>query len=126
MVHALGGPADFIENFTKHLPRAATTYAVLAKKSGYVTRVNTFELGNAIVELGGGRRTMTDKLDLSVGLSEVVALGEHLEYDQPLAIIHAPSTQSAEAAADLVRNAYELTDAKPTTQQVIYKTLSLD
>ncbi len=69
---------------------------------------------------------MTDKLDLSVGLSEVVAVGEYLACDQAMAIIHAPSTQSAAAVADLVRNAYGLTDAKPTTQQVIYKILSLD
>ncbi|HEY4191622.1 MAG TPA: thymidine phosphorylase, partial [Mesorhizobium sp.] len=66
MVAALGGPSDFIERADKYLPRAAVEFAVRATESGFVTGIETRNIGLAVVELGGGRRRPDERIDHSV------------------------------------------------------------
>ena len=120
MVRALGGPADFLERCNSYLPQAPVTLAVYPEREGYLGKVDAFLLGQAIIELGGGRRRLGDQLDLSVGLGEVANVGESVGRERPLAVIHASSDASAEAAAVIVRKACEVNQAAPTSGSVIH------
>ncbi len=126
MVHELGGPADIIDNYQKLLPTAAVTLAVHPADAGYVAAVDAFVVGNAIIELGGGRRTMTDELDLSVGLTHVAPIGSTVDQERPLAIIHASSEDMANVAAAMIREAYEISESPPAERPLIYSTLTAD
>ncbi|MDH5622315.1 MAG: thymidine phosphorylase, partial [Gammaproteobacteria bacterium] len=64
MTAALGGPTDFVENCESYLAQAPVVREVFAR--GVITKVHTRSVGEAIVELGGGRHTVGEKLDLSV------------------------------------------------------------
>jgi len=126
MVQGLGGPANFVETHSAHLPRAPIKKPVLATEEGYLTTVNAFEIGNAIIELGGGRRTLGAPLDLSVGLSEVAPIGARIDKRQPLALIHAASEETANAAAGIVRNACKIADSPSRERPVIVATMTAD
>ena len=126
MVRELGGPGDIIENYEKYLPTAAITQAVYTADAGYVAAVDAFALGNAIIELGGGRRTMADELDLSVGLTNVAPIGSSVDKERPLAVIHASSEDTANMAAAMIRKAYEISEAPPAERPLIYNTLTPD
>ncbi len=126
MVQALGGPADFVENYAKHLPHAAFTQPVFSADSGYIVEEDAFLVGNAIIELGGGRRTMGDKLDLSVGLTEKASIGTWVDKERPLAVIHASSAESAEVAATMLREACRVADKQPAERPVIGRILTAD
>jgi thymidine phosphorylase len=126
MVKALGGPGDIIDNYSLHLPRAPVTLPVHAAEPGFLSRVDAYALGNTIIELGGGRRTMADQLDLSVGLADVAPIGSFVDRDCPLAVIHAASDASAQLAADMLRGACEISDSPPPARPVIYRTLTAD
>ncbi|MEO2020248.1 MAG: thymidine phosphorylase [Pirellulaceae bacterium] len=52
---------------------------------GYVATINSEQLGQAIIELGGGRRTMNASIDRGVGLEMHVRVGDLVEPDQLLA-----------------------------------------
>jgi pyrimidine-nucleoside phosphorylase len=82
MVHAQGGQLD------QPLPLAPVS-EVTALHGGFVNSMNTEELGLAIIELGGGRRVMTDSLDHSTGIEMLVRLGERVERGQPLVRLYA-------------------------------------
>jgi len=126
MVHELGGPGDIIDNYEKYLPTAAITQSVYTADAGYVAAVDAFAIGNAIIELGGGRRTMADELDLSVGLTDVASIGSTVDKERPLAIIHASSDATAELAAAMIREAYEISDSPPAERPLIYNILTPD
>ncbi len=126
MVHELGGPGDIIDNYEKHLPAAPIERAVYAANAGYVTAVDAFELGNAIIELGGGRRVMGDELDLSVGLTDVAPIGSSVDKERPLAIIHASSGDTAQLAAAMIREAYQVSASPPPERPVIYEIMTAD
>jgi thymidine phosphorylase len=122
MVEALGGPADFLDRNGKYLPEAPVTLAVHAK--GYLTRIDTRAVGNAIIELGGGRRAVGQALDLSVGLSDVAAIGTRLDSQTPLAIVHAASKDDAVHAKRLLLDACEVGEEAPARTPVIHEILA--
>lgn len=55
MVKALGGPGDLLTRPWKHLERAPLVVPVPAPRSGAITRIDTRQVGLAVVVLGGGR-----------------------------------------------------------------------
>ena len=126
MVHELGGPADIVDNCEKHLPTASITQAVFPADAGFVAAVDAFAVGNAIIELGGGRRTLGDELDLSVGLTDVAPIGSTVDKESPLAVIHASGDDTAQVAAAMIRDAYEISDSPPAERPLIYSTLTAD
>ncbi len=122
MVTALGGPADFMDKAASHLARAPVTRQVYAK--GMVTAVDTRAVGNAIIELGGGRREVGQKLDLSVGFSDLAPIGTELSSDRPLAVVHAASDADAEAAEKNLLQAIHLGDEPPAGRAVVAEILT--
>ncbi|WP_435896214.1 thymidine phosphorylase [Oceaniferula spumae] len=122
MVHSLGGPADLIENPDSHLPTADFVKPVFAEASGYVTDMDTRELGMAVVQLGGGRRRSDDDIDPAVGLTEFIKIGESA--DQPLAVIHARSESDWQQAAGSIRAAVTIGDQAPESSPVIHEVIT--
>ena len=117
MVTALGGPTDFIDSFDDYLPRAPVILPVYAK--GYVEAVDGRGVGNAIIELGGGRRQVGEKLDLAVGFSNIARIGTLLDEQTPLAIVHAADESDAERARASLLAAVTLGDQPQTDAPVI-------
>jgi thymidine phosphorylase len=113
MVVALGGPADLVEHPQRHLPRAPVELPVILEGSGVVAAIDVRELGLAVIELGGGRRSTADKIDHAVGLAGLCGLGEQVGPDRPFAIVHARSDDEAGAAAARIRAAVGVGDAAP-------------
>lgn len=124
MVAAQKGPSDFIEKMDSYLPAPMLSKAVYADKPGIVNAMDTRALGMAVVALGGGRRRASDAIDYSVGLSEMVQLGERVDAERPLAIIHAASEESWQEAAQAVKAAITCGDSQPAATPVIYRRIS--
>lgn len=124
MVAAQKGPSDFIEKMDSYLPAPMLSKAVYADKPGIVNAMDTRALGMAVVALGGGRRRASDAIDYSVGLSEMVQLGERVDAERPLAIIHAASEESWQEAAQAVKAAVTCGDSQPAATPVIYRRIS--
>ncbi len=114
MVAALGGPRDFVERADGYLPKAPVQREVAAASAGYIASMDVRGLGNAVVELGGGRKVPGEKLDLAVGLSGVIELGKRVERGDVLAVVHARSAAAADEAVARVRNSLSISDAAPT------------
>ncbi|MEP4769289.1 MAG: thymidine phosphorylase [Roseibium sp.] len=106
MVHGLGGPADFMEKTELYLANAPVEAPIYADQSGTVTCVDARAIGVAVVELGGGRKAAADVIDHSVGLTSLAGIGNTVDADAPLAIVHAKSEADAERAAVAIRAAY--------------------
>jgi pyrimidine-nucleoside phosphorylase len=77
MVSAQGGDLDA----SRPVAPAST---VAARQSGVVQFVEAEALGYAVIELGGGRKVQTDRIDHSVGLEMLARIGDHVDAGQPL------------------------------------------
>ncbi|MEM9205155.1 MAG: thymidine phosphorylase [Pseudomonadota bacterium] len=105
MVSALGGPNDLVENPDDYLPKAPIIRPIKAAAEGVITAIDTRSLGVAVIELGGGRKKTTDVIDYSVGLSEIIRVGEDAQAHN-LCTIHARNEDAWEAAAVAVGQAF--------------------
>lgn len=111
MVSALGGPADFMEKTEFYLAKAPVEAPVYPAHEGIVTGIDARAVGIAVVELGGGRRTAADVIDPAVGLTDLAGIGNRVDADAPIAIVHAKDEGAAERAAAALRDAYRIGDA---------------
>lgn len=123
MVSELGGPGDLLERPQAYLPQARVIVPVFADTSGKVSAIDVRLVGNAIVELGGGRCQAQDSIDYSVGLTEVKGLGEEVSPDAPIAMVHARDQVSADAMAARLLQAFSVADSVTTPDSVISKRL---
>ena len=84
MIVAQGGDPDAT------LP-VAKRHNIVSTHAGFVSSIDTEQLGMAVIAMGGGRRKMTDRVDQSVGIRMRVRLGDKVEAGQPLAEIMTPN-----------------------------------
>lgn len=110
MVSDLGGPTDFVENARKFLPNAHVTREVFAQTSGFVQETDARSIGMAVIELGGGRRIASDMIDHSVGYSDLASVGQMVDADEPIGVVHAQNDNDAERAATALQNAIKIGD----------------
>ncbi|MFO1070478.1 MAG: thymidine phosphorylase [Geminicoccaceae bacterium] len=111
MVAALGGPDDVLERGEALLPKAPIQRPVFADGEGIVAGIDARRLGIAIVGLGGGRARPEDRVDPSVGLSEVAGIGDPCGPEAPLAVIHARDEAGFGRAEAEVRAAFRVAAA---------------
>lgn len=124
MVAAQNGPTDFIEQMDRYLPAPMLSKAVYADRPGIVSAMDTRALGMAVVTLGGGRQRASDSIDYSVGLSDMITLGNEVNAQQPLAVIHAASEAQWQQAAAAVKAAITPSDHAPQATPVVYRRIS--
>nr|WP_194756345.1 thymidine phosphorylase [Aliidiomarina indica] len=124
MVHALGGPSDFVENYDRYLPKAPVIIPVYADASGYISQIATRELGLVVVSLGGGRTNPSDTIDHAVGLSDLAPIGSFVDHDRPIAMIHARDEASAAMASVELKASIGLSESLPELDPVIYEILT--
>jgi thymidine phosphorylase len=126
MVATLGGPADFLERHERYLPSAKVSAPAFPNEDGFLSAVDGRAVGNAIITLGGGRRRAEDALDLSVGFTQIAAIGEPVGKDRPLAIVHAASKGDLDRAIRDLKAACEILDAAPPARPVIHEVINED
>ena len=111
MVAALGGPADLLDRWVDYLPAAPVIRDIGAPRGGFVAAIDARALGEAVIDLGGGRRQATDELDYAVGFDQIAGLGAAVEAGDPLARVHARNENEADQAIAAVRACYAIGDA---------------
>ena len=121
MTSSLGGPADFVDNYERYLPHAPVVRPVHAE--GVLVEVDTRAVGNAIIELGGGRHEVGETLDLSVGFTDIAPIGTVLDSNRPLAVVHAATAEDADLAKNNLlaacRFAAEAPDPRPAICRIM-------
>jgi thymidine phosphorylase len=124
MVASQGGPADFVDRWPDRLPSAPTMVEVPALEDGFIAAIDTEMLGHIVVHLGGGRLREGDRVNPSVGLSDLAGVGEEIGAGVPLGMVHAASEAAAEAAVRAVQAAYRIAAEAPQEPPLIMKRIA--
>jgi pyrimidine-nucleoside phosphorylase len=111
MVAAQGGDLD--------VPRArAPAGDWPAPHAGYVTSIDAEMLGQILIQLRGGRRVMTDRIDPSVGLQMCVCIGDEVQSGQPLVRVFADS-DAAQTVHPMLEQAISIGPSPPPANPLI-------
>jgi pyrimidine-nucleoside phosphorylase len=122
LVVAQGGDAAAIEDLSR-LPRAQHTVAVLAERSGFVTRIDSEAIGLAAMALGAGRERTTDAIDPAVGFFLDRKVGEAVKASEPLVTVHYNDDTCLEEVKRRVLAAYSVGDAAPLARPIVVERL---
>jgi len=120
MIAGQGGPVDLIHNPRRYFPDAEVIRPVFAQQSGFIDRIDTRAVGSIVVSLGGGRHRAEDDIDPRVGLSGISSVGESVDSDIPLAIVHAATETDWNRAADALKSAVEIKQERRELTPVIF------
>jgi len=121
MVVALGGPTDFVEKSEIYLPSAEIIRPIYATQTGFVSAMDTREIGMAVVRMGGGRMKASDTIDYGVGFSQFISLGEQVDVNKPIAMVHARDEQQYQEAQRTVQKVIQYSTEKPKEETQIYQ-----
>jgi pyrimidine-nucleoside phosphorylase len=113
-VVAQGGEPRVCDDPGKFLPLVVESFKVESPRSGFVTKVNTAEVGHAIAAIGGGRVRIDDAIDPSVGFIAEIKLGDRITAGVALGTVYCRDESKAKEAAARIQAAYKIGDQPPT------------
>src|SRR6266403_5480138 len=93
LVYAQDGDASSLEKL-REVHRAPVIQPFVAKSAGKVGKMDAETIGRVSLLLGGGRKTAADAIDFAVGISGIKKIGERVEKDEPLLVVHARNDQT--------------------------------
>ncbi|HET9847159.1 MAG TPA: thymidine phosphorylase [Candidatus Dormibacteraeota bacterium] len=93
------------------LPAAPVQRPVGAPVAGMVARADALEIALAGKSLGAGRDRKEAPIDLAVGVVLQKKVGEHVQHNEPLAVIHARTEAAAASVAARIAAAFRIADA---------------
>ena len=109
MIEAQGGNPAVVDD-PALLPQSAEVELFAAPRRGFVSKVEPRTIGRGITALGGGRTTMEDTLDLSVGFVITARPGDWVEQGEPLASVFARDRSGIASGLATLRSAILIAD----------------
>ena len=123
MVSLLGGTNNILSSFQDEISKAPYKEDIFPLVNGFVQNINTRDLGIILIELGGGRKQITDKIDFAVGFESVVAIGEKVDIARPLIRIHSRTKENIESFSNRIRECFKIAESDSSTPRTIYETI---
>jgi pyrimidine-nucleoside phosphorylase len=121
MVQAQGGDVETILH-PELLPTASMITDLKVKNGGYLKKIHTEHLGLLAMHLGAGRATKEDEIDFAVGIVFPHKIGELLQVDESLFIVHHNQPLKEEWIKEIYE-AIEISSEPVKTLDLIYKIL---
>jgi pyrimidine-nucleoside phosphorylase len=118
---AQGGDARVCDDPNRFLPLVTEGVKVESPRSGFITRIETTEIGHAIAAIGGGRVRIEDVINPTVGFVTEVKIGDRIAHDDALGFVYSSDQADAREAAARIQAAYLIDDAAPATSQELVK-----
>ena len=107
LVYAQDGDATLVEKLLD-THTAPIVQPFPATSRGKIKRMDAELIGRASVILGAGRQRTADPIDFAVGFSQIKKVGEKIEEDEPLFMIHARNERSIVNITPLIEKAVEV------------------
>lgn len=122
IVKAQGGDISYINNPDKY-PHSKYEAKVLAIKSGYISKIDTYGIGMASLELGAGRKTKEDKIDHKAGIIFNFKIGDKVKEGDIIAKLFSDSKEGIKLAQKRISDAAIIGANKPIKIKLIKKTI---
>jgi pyrimidine-nucleoside phosphorylase len=122
-VQAQGGDPRVCDDPARLLPLTPREVRVESPRTGFVTEIDTAEIGHAVAGLGGGRTRIEDAVDHAVGYAAEAKIGDRVREGEVLGLLYCRDTSEAQESLERIRAAYGLGDeqipAPPLIKEVI-------
>ncbi|MCB9207747.1 MAG: thymidine phosphorylase [Ignavibacteriales bacterium] len=104
IVELQNGNTFFIKNPDKY-PKAKYSETISSNFTGYLEKVDNYQIGMAALELGAGRKTKEDKIDPSAGIIFKIKIGDKVNKGQEIAEIYSDKKSSIDIVKKMISDA---------------------
>lgn len=118
LVQNQGGDIEYVKDVTK-FEKARIIQEVISTTQGYVQEINAEEIGKLSCDLGAGRKTKKDKIDLQVGIILNKKIGDFVNKGDKLATIYANDIEKAKDTENELRRIYKIGKEKIEENTII-------
>jgi pyrimidine-nucleoside phosphorylase len=123
IIEAQGGNPAVVED-PSVLPQAGAVEVYRVPRSGVIAAVEPRRLGHAILELGGGRRTMEDTVDHAVGFVITAKPGDRVREGEPIASIFARDSEGIALGQTALAEAIRIGESGTLTPLITHRVTS--
>jgi pyrimidine-nucleoside phosphorylase len=120
-IEAQGGDPRVCDDPAAFLPLVSQTVKVESPRSGFITRVDTTEIGHAIAAIGGGRVRIEDTIDPTVGFTSELKIGDRIKAGEALGVVYCANSSTSDDAARRIQAAYHIGDEPPAQVEKLVK-----
>ena len=118
-IAAQGGEPRVCDAPAAYLPLVSETFKVESPRSGFITSVDTTEIGHAIAAIGGGRVRIEDVIDPTVGFVCETKIGDKVRAGDAIGVVYCRDEAKALEAAQRIQSAYNISDDHPPVDKLI-------
>jgi pyrimidine-nucleoside phosphorylase len=118
-IAAQGGEPRVCDQPDAFLPLVRESVKVESPRSGYITSVDTTEIGHAIAAIGGGRVRIEDTIDPTVGFISELKLGGQVKSGGTIGVVYCADQDAAKEAARRIQAAYHVGDEPAKVEKLV-------
>lgn len=119
-----GGDPGICDTPIDILDDSLLEFQIKAETSGYVTKIETTEIGTAVCMVGGGRLKAEETVDHQVGYACEVRIGDEVRSGDLIGRLFCRTNDQADSVKEMIKLAYDIGDEKPDDailiKQLIY------
>jgi pyrimidine-nucleoside phosphorylase len=93
---------------------------ICAKQSGYITQMNSYDVGIASIYIGCGRRKKEDSIDHYAGIEVLKNVGDKVEKGEPIFTV-CYNDADLETASDLLEKSVVISDEYENKKNIIFE-----
>ena len=124
MVSWQAGDSRVVDDYLQ-LPQAKERWEMRSPSDGYISKLDAYEVGLAVKRLGGGRESLQQKIDPSVGIRCRKKMGEWIGKGEILMEIYYNNSQQLSKVIEGLSSAVELSPEKVAPPPLIREEFSL-
>ncbi len=117
MVKVQGG------NLSTGFPKAKHIEVLKSNQDGYIQNIDALVLGEAVFELGAGRKTVLENIDHAVGIVLFKKHGDKVSKNEALLEIYSKSKEDADKAKDKILSGIVFGQNQPTKLKLIHEVI---
>lgn len=118
IVKAQGGDINYLRN-PENYPKSKFHKKIRLMNEGYISFVNTYEIGMAAIDLGAGRLKKEDKIDPKAGIIFNYKIGDKISKSDVVAELFSDSAKKIKLAENRILKAISLSNKKVKSPDLI-------
>uniref|UniRef100_UPI0026ECEDD8 thymidine phosphorylase n=1 Tax=Ignavibacterium album TaxID=591197 RepID=UPI0026ECEDD8 len=111
LVKVQGGDISYIKNPDRY-PKSRYHKKIKMLKDGFISFIDTYEIGMAAIDLGAGRLKKEDKIDPKAGIIFNYKLGDKINKGDVIAEVFSDSNEKINLAEKRILNSIKLSERK--------------
>ncbi len=123
-VEEQGGDPAVCDTPQRLLPLTPHEVKVESTRNGFVTGIDTAEIGHAIASIGGGRTRIEDVIDPGVGYAAEASIGDEVKAGEALGLLYCRELSQAQVTSERIRAAYTIGDNSVSAPTLIKEVIT--